>query len=508
MASLSERLSALSPQQRTLLEMKLRHGRESSERQQIIPQREARNFCPLSVDQEPLWFVAMLEPKSPAYNLTSASRIRGPLQFAVLNRSFNEVVRRHEILRTTFHAKDGRPYQRIEPVSSFTILRLDLMSLSEDQQQQALQRTIREQSQQPFDLSEWPLFRATLIQFSPTDHAIVTTFHHIITDWWSYDLLWHELTILYKAFAEHKPSPLPDLKIQYADYVLWERQWLQGKNSESQFSYWKKQLAGADFTVRLPTDRPRPPVQTDHGKRQYLDPPVSLWDELRKLCQREKTSLYMTLLAAYFVLLHRYTAQEDIVVGSPYANRNRLETEALMGYFLNLLILRGDISGDPTFLELLHRVRKMTLGAYNNHDVPLTKLLQEFQRERDQSRSPLFQVSYVFTNSWGSGLAQSEGLALTSIEVDSGVARFDLTLAIRNGEVNPLLIFEYNTDLFNDSTISRMMGHFQTLLESIVAHPEQRVSDLPMLSETERRPRARQAPSWRKALPQSQYHLR
>jgi hypothetical protein len=498
MTSLSERLTALSPRQRTLLEMKLRRGHENSERDQIVPQREARNFCPLSIDQEPLWFIAMLEPESPAYNLTSASRIEGNLHFDVLNRSFNEIVRRHEILRTTFHAKDGRPYQRIAPFSSFTMLRVNLTSLSEDQKQQAIHRTIREQSQQPFDLSEWPLFRATLVQFNPADHAIVTTFHHIITDWWSYDLLWRELTILYKAFAEHKASPLPDPKLQYADFALWERQWLQGENSEKQFSYWKKQLAGADFTVRLPTDRPRPRVQTDNGKRQFLDPPVHLWDALKKLCQREKTSLYMTLLAAYYVLLHRYTAQEDIVVGSPYANRNRMETEAMMGYFLNLLILRGDISGDPTFLELLHRVRKMTLGAYNNHDVPLTKLLQEFQRERDQSRNPLFQVSYVFTHAQASGLAQSEGLTITPIEVDSGVARFDLTLAIRSGEVNPLLIFEYNTDLFNDSTISRMMGHFQTLLESIVAHPEQRVGDLPMLTEAERRPRARPAPSWHK----------
>lgn len=421
----------------------------------------------------------MLEPESPAYNLTTAFRIGGRLQFAVLGRSFNEVIRRHEILRTTFHAKDGRPYQHIAPASLLTILRVDLRHLSEAQKEQALQRMIAEQAHHPFDLSEWPLLRATLVQFNETDYALVTTLHHIITDWWSFDLLWQELTTLYKAFSEGKASPLPDLPVQYADFALWQRQWLQGEISELRLSYWKKQLAGADFTLKLPTDRPRPTVQTDRGKRQYLNPPDHLWDELRILCKKEKTTLYMTLLAAFYTLLHRYTAQEDIVVGSPYANRSILETEGLMGYFLNLLILRGDLSGDPTFLELLHRVREMTLGAYNNNDVPLASLLQQFQRERDLSRNPLFQVSYVFTNSWGSVFEQSEDLTLTPIEVDSGLARFDLTLGIRNGEIAPLLIFEYNTDLFDDCTISRMIGHFQTLLEGIAAHPEQRLGNLP-----------------------------
>lgn len=496
MSNLAERLTTLSPQQRALLERRLREKHVTSLRPQTIPRRGESDPCPLSIDQERLWFISQLEPDSPAYNLTTAVRVGGYLKFSVLKRSFDEVIKRHEILRTTFPAQDGTPYQRVAPALSMKIPIVDLGRLSEIQQQQVLQQVISAESHQPFHLSEGRLFRTTLLRFGETDHALVTVVHHIITDWWSFDLLWRELTTLYKAFSEGRPSPLTELPVQYADFALWQRRWLSDEVLESRLSYWKKQLAGAEFILELPADRPRPPMQTYNGKRQYLEPPEHLWDGLRILCREEKTTLYMTLLAAFYTLLHRYTGRDDVIVGSPYANRSMFETEGLIGYLLNLLVLRTDLSGDPTFRELLRRVRKVTLGAFNNNDLPLATLLAQLHPERDPSRNPLFQVSYVFTNSWGTVFEHSD-LSLTPIEVDSGQAKFDLTLGIRNGEDDPLMIFEYNTDLFEDATITRMMGHFQQLLEGIIADPEQRLSDLPLLTDEERRPRARKAPLWR-----------
>ena len=496
MSNLAERLTALSPQQRALLEMRLRERGVDSLRSRTIQRRGESDPCPLSIDQERLWFISRLEPDSPAYNLTTAVRVGGPLKIPVLKRSFDEVIKRHEILRTTFHARDGEPYQRIAPALSIKIPTMDLRFVPETRQGEVLQQIIRAESNRPFDLSVGPLLRARLLQFGETEHALVIVLHHIITDWWSFDLLWRELTTFYKAFSDGRPSPLAELPVQYADFALWQRLWLRGEVLESRLSYWKKQLAGAEFILELPTDRPRPPVQTYNGKRQYLEPPEQLWHGLRTLCREEKATLYMTLLAAFYTLLHRYTGRDDLIVGSPYANRSIFETEGLIGYLLNLLVLRADLSGDPTFRELLRRVRQVTLGAYDNNDLPLASLLQELQPPRDPSRNPLFQVSYVFTNSWGTTFERSD-LTLTPIEVDNGQARFDLTLGIRNGEDAPLVIFEYNTDLFDDSTITRMMGHFQRLLEGIVADPEQRLSDLPLLTDAERRPRARTAPSWR-----------
>jgi Condensation domain len=497
MSNLAERLSALSEQQRALLEKRLRDKQAKAWQPQAIPRRDRDDFCPLSVDQERLWFIWQLEPESPAYNLTTAFRIGGSLKISILNRSFNEMLRRHEILRTSFPAEDWRPYQRIAPVLSIAVPRADLRELPETRREQALQQIIRQQVRQPFDLSEGPPLRYLLVEFGDTDYALIITLHHIITDWWSFDLLWSELITLYRAFSEGQPSPLPDLPIQFSDFAVWHRRRVQEESLESRFSYWRKQLAGADFTIDLPFARPRPAIQTYNGKRQYFKPPRSLWDGLRTVCQQEKATLYMTLLAAFYTLLHRYTGREDIIVGSPYANRSRVETERLIGYFLNLLVLRADLSGNPTFRELLCRVREVTLGAYNNNDVPLVSLIQQFQPERGLSRNPLFQISYVFTNSWGSTFERSD-LAFSPIEIDNDLARLDLTLGIRNGEADPLLIFEYNTDLFNDSAILRMITNFRTLLEGIVANPDQRLNDLPLLTDLELRPRDSQLPPWRR----------
>ncbi len=496
MSNLAERLTTLSPQQRALLERRLREKRVNSLVPQTITRRGPSDPCPLSIDQERLWFVSCLEPDSSAYNLTTAVRVGGRLNKSVLQRSFDEVIKRHEILRTTFPARNGEPYQRIAPALSLKIPKVDLRRLPKTRQEHALQQIIRAESHRPFDLSAGPMLRSTLLQFGETEHALVIVLHHIITDWWSFDLLWRELTLLYQAFSEGRPSPLAELPVQYADFALWQRRWLRGEVLESRLSYWKKQLAGAQFILELPTDRPRPPVQTYNGKRQYFEPPQHLWHGLRTIGREEKATLYMTLLAAFYTFLQRYTGRDDIIVGSPYANRSMYETEGMIGYLLNLLVLRADLSGDPTFRELLRRVRAVTLGAYNNNDLPLASLLQELQPERDPSRNPLFQVSYVFTNSWGTVFERSD-LSLTPVEVDNGQARFDLSLGIRNGEDAPLVIFEYNTDLFDDSTISRMMGHFRRLLEGIVANPEQRLSDLPLLTDAQRRPSARPAPSWR-----------
>jgi aspartate racemase len=496
MSKLAERLTTLSPQQRALLEMRLRERGVNSLRPQTIPRRGQYDSCPLSIDQERLWFVSRLEPDSTAYNLTSAVRIGGPLKFFVLKRTFDEVIKRHEILRTTFPARDGVPCQRIAAPFSLKIPRVDLRHLSATAQEEALQRIIGVEARRTFAVSEGPLLRAMMLEFSESEHVLITTLHHIVTDWWSFNLLWRELSLLYTAFSEGRPSPLAELPVQYADFALWQRQWLRDEVLASRLAYWKTQLAGAQFVLELPADRPRPPVQTYTGKRQYLEPPAQLWQRLKTLGRAEQTTLYMTLLAAFYTLLHRSTGQSDLIVGSPYANRSMLETQGMIGYLLNVLVLRADLSGDPTFRELLGRVREVTLGAYNNNDLPLASLLHELHLERDPSRNPLFQVSFVFTSSLGTGLERSE-LTLTPIEVDEGQARFDLTLGIRNGEDAPLVIFEYNTDLFDDATISRMSGRFQRLLEGIVANPQARLSDLPFIADTEHRPTARQAPPWR-----------
>ena len=318
----------------------------------------------VSFSQERLWFLSQLEPDNVAYNISGCVRFQGQLRIEILEQSLSEIVRRHEALRTTFSEIDGNPVQVISAPSPFKLGMVDLQGFSEVECREKAQRIAAEEAQRPFDLSKGPLFRAALVQLGVEEHLLIITMHHIITDGWSLGVFTRELEALYKAFSEGQPSPLPDLPIQYADFAAWQREWLQGEVLDDQLEYWKKQLGGDLPILQMPTDRPRPAVQTYRGANQFFDLPAGLAGQLRDLSQRHRVTLFMTLLAAFKVLLYRYTGQTDFAVGSPIANRNRSELEGLIGFFVNNVVLRTDLSGNPGFAELLGKVRGMTFGGF------------------------------------------------------------------------------------------------------------------------------------------------
>ena len=439
----------------------------------------------LSFAQQRLWFFDQLEPGLSAYNIPAAVRLKGPLNLAALEQSLNEIVKRHESLRTTFGKVDGRPTQVIAPTLTIKLPVVDLRKLPASERETEVRRLVTAEAQRPFDLSQGPLLRGTVLRLGDEEHVGLLTMHHIVSDGWSTGILVREMATLYVAFCAGGSSPLPALPIQYADFAHWQRQWLQGEVLETQIAYWKEQLAGAPALIDLPTDHPRPAVQTFRGAHQSLVLPKHLQEGFKALSRQEGVTQFMTLLAAFKVLLYRYTSQDDLIVGTPIANRNRLETEGLIGFFVNALVLRTDLSGNPSFRELLRRVREVCLGAYGHQDLPFDRLVEELQVKRDLSRNPLFQVMFVLHNA-SLRTVELPGLTLSPVEGDSETAHFDLTLQIVDTEQGLTAAFVYNTDLFEAGTIARMLENFQTLLEAMVADPEQRLSDLPLLTETER----------------------
>jgi amino acid adenylation domain-containing protein len=439
----------------------------------------------LSFAQQRLWFFDQLEPGLSAYNIPAAVRFKGPLNMAALERSLNEIIKRHESLRTTFGKVDGRPTQVIAPTLTIQLPVVDLRKLPASEQETEVRRLVTAEAQRPFDLSQGPLIRGTVLRLGDEEHVGLLTMHHIVSDGWSTGILVREVATLYVAFCAGGSSPLPALPIQYADFAHWQRQWLQGEVLETQIAYWKKQLIGAPALVDLPTDHPRPAVQTFRGAHQSLVLPKHLQEGFKTLSRQEGVTLFMTLLAAFKVLLYRYTSQDDLIVGTPIANRNRLETEGLIGFFVNALVLRTDLSGNPSFREFLRRVREVCLGAYGHQDLPFDRLVEELHLKRDLSRNPLFQVMFVMHNA-PLRTVELPGLTLSPVEGDSETAHFDLTLQIMDAGQGLTAAFVYNTDLFEAGTIARMLGNFQTLLEAMVANPEQRLSDLPLLTEAER----------------------
>ena len=439
----------------------------------------------LSFAQQRLWFFDQLEPGLSAYNIPAAVRLKGPLNLAALERSLNEIVKRHESLRTTFGKVDGRPTQVIAPTLTIHLPVVDLRKLPASKRETEVRRLVTAEAQRPFDLSQGPLLRGTVLRLGDEEHVGLLTMHHIVSDGWSTGILIREMATLYVAFCAGGSSPLPTLPIQYADFAHWQRQWLQGEVLETQIAYWKEQLAGAPALIDLPTDHPRPAVQTFRGAHQSLVLPKRLQEGFKALSRQEGVTQFMTLLAAFKVLLYRYTSQDDLIVGTPIANRNRLETEGLIGFFVNALVLRTDLSGNPSFRELLRRVREVCLGAYGHQDLPFDRLVEELHVQRDLSRNPLFQVMVVLHNA-SLRTVELPGLTLSFVEGDSETAHFDLTLQIVDTEQGLTAALVYNTDLFEVGTIARMLGNFQTLLEAVVADPEQRLSDLPLLTEAER----------------------
>ncbi len=480
----SERRSKLSPAKQALLEKRLRGEFKDDAKLQVIPRRAEQNLVPLSFAQQRLWFLDQLKPGSPFYNVPKAVRMSGALNVEALQRTLEALVARHESLRTTFASVESRTVQVITPSLSLGLPVVDLSDQPESEREAEALRLAAEEAFRPFDLSRGPLVRAILLRLSREDHVLLLTLHHIISDGWSMGVLFRELGALYEAFSQGRPSPLGELPIQYADYAVWQREWLRNEVLEKQLSYWKRQLGDNLPVLDLPTDHPRPPVQSFRGTYRHIALPKKLSAGIKALSQREGATLFMTLLAAFQTLLARYTGQDDVVVGSPIANRTRIETEGLIGFFVNTLVMRGDLSGDPTFRELLSRAKEVALGAYAHQDLPFEQLVEELQPERDLSNNPLFQVIFALQNARSSPL-QLAGLTLSQLGVKRVTSKFDLALFMWEESEELKVTLEYSTDLFEAETITRMLGHFQNLLGGIVADPDQRLSQLSILSEAE-----------------------
>ncbi len=443
---------------------------------------------PLSFAQQRLWFIERLEDPGPNYNLPLILRLTGQLQVEMLEQALNEVIRRHEVLRTTFPAVDDHAVvQRVAPEWELRLLYVNLQPMAEPEPE--LTRLLDAEARQPFDLADGPLLRVTLYGLSEREHVLVVNMHHIISDGWSLKILWDEVDTLYQAFSRGKPSPLPALPLQYADFSQWQRGWLQGQVLEQQLAYWRQQLAAAPPLLELPTDHPRPPVQSYRGQTERFELEPQLVFQLRTLSRRFGVSLFMTLYGAFAVLLYRYSGQEDMVIGTPIANRHYREIEPLIGFFVNTLALRVNLSGDPAFADVLAQVRQVTLDAYAHQDIPFEQLVGELDVPRNLSHAPVFQVMLSITNIAMDQLGL-DTLEVAPVEVDIDTATFDLTLALeeRESEISGSLKgdIEYNTDLFERTTIVRMISHFKQLLSSMASDPVQPVRTLTLLTEAER----------------------
>ncbi|HEV8241011.1 MAG TPA: amino acid adenylation domain-containing protein [Thermoanaerobaculia bacterium] len=438
---------------------------------------------PLSFSQRRLWFLDQMDPGNASYNMPAAVRLRGALDVGALERSLNAVVERHEALRTTFPALAAEPVQM---VSAHLHVPLPVVDLAASPDRELLaRRRIEEEANAPFDLTTGPLLRALLLRLAADEHLLVVTMHHIVSDGWSTGVFVPEMGALYDSFRAGRPSPLPPLPIQYADFAAWQRQWLAGERLERQLAYWRERLRDAPPLLELPGDRPRPPLPSFRGAVYNFDLPAEMTDGLRALARQQGATLFMVLLAGFTALLHRWSGEEQVVVGSSIANRNRVETEGLIGFFVNLLALRTDLSGDPSFVDLLARVRETTLGAYEHQDLPFDKLVEELQPQRHASYAPICQAVFGMPNA-PAGELRMAGLELELVEVERAAAKYDLhlTLEERGGGLHGEL--EYATDLFDAATMARMAEQLGCLLAGAVARPATPVSELPLLTSDER----------------------
>jgi amino acid adenylation domain-containing protein/non-ribosomal peptide synthase protein (TIGR01720 family) len=486
MSSLLQKIAELSPEKRALLLQRLNQQKGKVSPAKIQPQsRDTQTFL-LSFAQQRLWFFSQLEPESSAYNIPAVIRLTGRLNVAALENSINEIVTRHQILRTTFTVVNGEPVQVIGAATRLQLPIIDLQTIPETERETEVQRLATQEVQTPFNLETDSLLRISLLRLSQTDHVIFFTMHHIVSDGWSTGILIHELTTLYKADDSGQPYNLPELPIQYVDFAVWQRQWLQGEVLNTQLNYWKQKLGGDLPVLELPTNRPRPAIQTYRGTTQSFILSHSLTAALKNLSQQQEVTLFMTLLAAFKTLLYRYTGAVDILVGSPIANRNQLGLEGLIGFFVNTLVLRTDLSGNPTFVELLQRSREVALEAYDHQDLPFEKLVDELQLARNLSYTPLFQVMFTLQNTPNVSYSLP-GLTMRPLEIEQQTANFDLSLTMEVAGEKLIGSIEYNTDLFDAATINRMVGHFSSLLESIIANPTEHIGNLTILTEKEQK---------------------
>ncbi len=479
-------LRDLSPEKRALVLKALREGAMETQRAPIGRRDVQDGPIPLSLSQHRLWLADQLRPGSRAYNELSAVRLSGPLDVGVLERVFTEIVRRHEALRTTFPTTDGESVQVIAPARPMKLLVHDLSTLGESEQDAEIQRLADEETGHTFDLSRGPLLRLALLRLSEQQHVLFVSAHHIVLDGWSIGVFRREMTELYRAFRAGQPSPLPELPVQYADFAIWQRQQLREEDRERQLRYWTVQLKDLPPLLQLPTANPRPEIQTFRGARQHFELGAELTEGLKALSQRESVTLFMTLLGAFQILLHRLCNQTDVPVGTVVANRSQAQIEALIGFFVNTLVMRGDLDGNPSVRELLRRVSRVAVEAYEHQELPFEYVVEALQPERSLSYHPLFQAFFDVQNT-PRPVVDRAHLTLVPMQVDSAPARFDLNLSMEDTSRGLQGYWQYSTDLFEPDTISRMTGHLQTLLEGMVANPDQHVAMLPLLTSEERR---------------------
>jgi Condensation domain len=476
MGLLSERLAGLSAAKLELLSRRLRQRGAASLVAPPIRRRDAsKGRPPLSFAQQRLWFLEQLEPGNVAYNIPLGVRLSGRLDVGLLEKCLGEVERRHETLRTNFADEGGRPVQLVSPPRGVKLTPSDLRGSSFVERE--VERHRRGEEQTAFDLTDGPLWRVKLLRLGEEEHVLLLTMHHIISDGWSTGVLAREVAALYGAFSRGLPSPLPELPVQYADYAEWQREWLQGDALEAQLSYWRERLAGAPASLELPTDRPHAGRRTNEGATHSFVVPRRVTSKLAELARAEGATPFMVLLAAFAALLSRYTGQEDVVVGTVVAGRQRAELEGLIGFFVNTLVLRADLSGGPTFRELLERAREVTLGAYAHQDVPFERLVEELRPERDPRHTPFFQAALVFQNVPRIVL-DLEGLRLEGMAPAAAAAKFDLTLVAGESGGETAATFAYSADLFDASTIEAMAGRLQQILREAADAPDAEAGSL------------------------------
>jgi len=449
----------------------------------IRPSAKAATY-PLSFAQQRLWLLDQIRPGEATYNVPVAIRLRGQFSLETLSRTLTEIRRRHEVLRTVFDLEDGQPVQKILPAEPMPFSVVDCHHLGETERESLAERLVAEEIQKTIDLRKSPVLPVKVLKLSQEDHIVIVVLHHIVADGWSMGVLVKEVMALYTAYSEDSPSPLPELEIQYADYAVWEREWLQGEVLDRKLDYWREQLAGAPSVLELPTSHPRPITQSHRGASLSIVLDAGLTAGLRELSRREGATLFMTLLAAYQTLLYRYGGQSDLVIGAPFANRNQREVEPLIGFFVNTLALRGRPEGDKRFTALLNEAREATLGAYAHQDLPFEKLVEELQIERSLSHHPLFQAVLTLQNAPTESLSLP-GLELSPIGQRQTTSKFDLSLNVIDTSQNLMMTLEYNIDIFEAPIIERQLGHFKNLLRSIVCNPQGLLSELEILSDAE-----------------------
>jgi amino acid adenylation domain-containing protein len=486
MSDTGQRIASLSLEERVAMERRLLAKLGGAAARARISPRPPGESIPLSFAQQRLWFLEQLAPEGAAYNIPRAMRLAGALDEAALRRALDAIVARHEALRTTFRAEAGEPVQVVHQSANIEVRDVDLTVFPAPDRDAELERLFRAEMRRPFDIARDLPLRAVLARLDREDHGLLLVVHHIAADGWSMGIFVKELMALYDAFQKGKPSPLEALPIQYADFARFQRGFLAGPELERQIGYWRQQLAGAPAALDLPTDRPRPAVMGASGARISRALPKALEGALRKLGQEDSATLFMTLLAGFYALLHRYTGADDISVGSPIAGRTRVETEPLIGFFVNTLVLRADLSRAPTFRELERRVKEIALSAFAHQDMPFEKLVEELRPERSTSRPPLFQVMFILQNAPREALALP-GLTLRTLEIDPGTTKFDLTLGLHEGKDGLRALLSYSTDLFDAVTMERFLEHYEVLLESAVKAPDAPIAELTIMRPAELR---------------------